>query len=315
MNNYTKVANQVLEDATLSLKAKGLFAYLVKLPEGWKIRIGEVAKHHRDGYDSVHSALNELLAAGYLERFGRSRDKGQVGDWQYHINTGLQPDREKPVQENPQQVLPNREKPVQADLPQAQIESAIAPDRENPQQVSPDREKPDEEKPDEENPDVYIKDLERKDLERKEKVKKEKVADELPDWVPRQDWNDFVKQRKAMRNAPWTPGSASRNLGVLKSIAEKHGVDHALFCLNETIRQSWRGIPRIEPKSAMATSPRYQSADEKNQTVLDNFLNEDNHGKQGNDSSSPDRLFSQHRKDHTKRTALSLVAGLQRRTG
>ena len=29
MNNYTKVSNQVLEDATLSLKAKGLFAYLV----------------------------------------------------------------------------------------------------------------------------------------------------------------------------------------------------------------------------------------------------------------------------------------------
>ena len=271
MNNYTKVANQVLEDATLSLKAKGLFAYLVKLPEGWKIRIGEIAKHHRDGYDSVHSALNELLAAGYLERFGRSRDKGQVGDWQYHINTGLQPDRGKP----------------------------------------------DQEKPDQENPDVYIKDLERKDLERKEKVKKEKsekgeVADGLPDWVPKQDWFDFVKQRKAMRNAPWTPGSASRNLGMLKSIAAEYGEEHAIFCLNETIRQSWRGIPRIEPKSA---TQRYQSADEKNKKTLDNFLNEESNGKQGNDSAGTDRVFSQHRKDNTKRTAIRLVEGLQRRTG
>ena len=271
MNNYTKVANQVLEDATLSLKAKGLFAYLVKLPEGWKIRIGEIAKHHRDGYDSVHSALNELLAAGYLERFGRSRDKGKVGDWQYHINTGLQPDRGKP----------------------------------------------DQEKPDQENPDVYIKDLERKDLERKEKVKKEKsekgeVAECLPDWVPKQDWFDFVKQRKAMRNAPWTPGSASRNLGMLKSIAAEYGEEHAIFCLNETIRQSWRGIPRIEPKSA---TQRYQSADEKNKKTLDNFLNEESNGKQGNDSAGTDRVFSQHRKDNTKRTAIRLVEGLQRRTG
>ena len=47
--SYTKVANQVLEDATLSLKAKGLFAYLVKLPKDWKIRIGEIAKHHKEG--------------------------------------------------------------------------------------------------------------------------------------------------------------------------------------------------------------------------------------------------------------------------
>ena len=317
MNNYTKVANQVLEDATLSLKAKGLFAYLVKLPEGWKIRIGEIAKHHRDGYDSVHSALNELLAAGYLERFGRSRDKGQVGDWQYHINTGLQPDREKPVQENPVQVKPDGENLVQVDLPQAQIESAIEPNRENPVQVKPDRGKPDQEKPDQENPDVYIKDLERKDLERKEKVKKEKsekgeVADGLPDWVPKQDWFDFVKQRKAMRNAPWTPGSASRNLGMLKSIAAEYGEEHAIFCLNETIRQSWRGIPRIEPKSA---TQRYQSADEKNKKTLDNFLNEESNGKQGNDSAGTDRVFSQHRKDNTKRTAIRLVEGLQRRTG
>ena len=317
MNNYTKVANQGWEDATLSLKAKGLFAYLVKLPEGWKIRIGEIAKHHRDGYDSVHSALNELLAAGYLERFGRSRDKGKVGDWQYHINTGLQPDKEKPVQENPVQVKPDGENLVQVDLPQAQIESAIEPNRENPVQVKPDRGKPDQEKPDQENPDVYIKDLERKDLERKEKVKKEKsekgeVADGLPDWVPKQDWFDFVKQRKAMRNAPWTPGSASRNLGMLKSIAAEYGEEHAIFCLNETIRQSWRGIPRIEPKSA---TQRYQSADEKNKKTLDNFLNEESNGKQGNDSAGTDRVFSQHRKDNTKRTAIRLVEGLQRRTG
>ncbi len=298
----------MLEDATLSLKAKGLFAYLVKLPKGWKIRIGEIAKHHRDGYDSVHSALNELLAAGYLQRFGRSRDKGQVGDWQYHINTGLQPDREKPVQENPHQVQPDRENPVQVNLPQAQIESTIEPDRENPVQVSPDRGKPDQGKPDQENPDVYIKDLERKDLikekVKKEKLEKGKVADGLPDWVPKQDWYDFVKQRKAMRNAPWTPGSASRNLGVLKSIAAEYGVEHAIFCLNETIRQSWRGIPRIEPKSA---TQRFQSADEKSQAVLDNFLKEDTNGKQGNHSPLTEELGSKHWADDYQRPSRRVV--------
>ena len=154
--SYTKVANQVLEDATLSLKAKGLFAYLVKLPKDWKIRIGEIAKHHKDGYDSVQSALNELRQAGYLERLGRSRDKGKVGDWDYRINTGLAPDRENPSQENPDQVQPDRENPVQVISALAQTEPAIEPDRENPNATPPDREKPDQE-----NPRVYIKDLQR----------------------------------------------------------------------------------------------------------------------------------------------------------
>ena len=91
MNSYTKVANQVLEDATLSLKAKGLFAYLVKLPEGWKIRIVELAKHHKDSRDSVRTGMLELLKAGYLERLGRSRDKGQLKDYEYRINTDIAP--------------------------------------------------------------------------------------------------------------------------------------------------------------------------------------------------------------------------------
>ena len=106
MNSYTKVANQVLEDATLSLKAKGLFAYLVKLPEGWKIRIVELAKHHKDSRDSIRTGIIELLDAGYLERLGRSRDKGQLKDYEYRINTDIAPRPEKPTLENPVQVEP-----------------------------------------------------------------------------------------------------------------------------------------------------------------------------------------------------------------
>jgi hypothetical protein len=289
MNNYTKVSNQVLEDATLSLKAKGLFAYLVKLPEGWKIRIGEIAKHHKDGYDSVQSALNELRSAGYLERLGRSRDKGKVGDWEYRINASLAPDREKPVQENPVQVEPDKENPVQVDLPPAQVESAIAPDRENPNVTPPDREKPDKE-----NPCVYIKDLEIK----KEKInKKEKVADakykkpptalpDLPDWLPEDLWSDFKELRTAMR-IPLTPGAIKRNINKLKDIAEKYSVEHACFCLSETVANGWRGIPELEPHRARAaTSPRFMSVEEKNRIAAEKFLNGDSDGIEKSDFTS-----------------------------
>ena len=264
MNNYTKVANQVLEDATLSLKAKGLFAYLVKLPEGWKIRIVELAKHHKDSRDSVRTAMLELLKAGYLERLGRSRDKGQLKDYEYRITTDFQPRPEKPTLE----------------------------------------------KPTLENPTLYIKDLERKDLIKEKTKQKEKTP--LPAWLSEELWNDFIEHRKLLRK-PLTPLAATRILKTLEQVAADYSEAEARSCLDTSIACGWLGV--FPPKAQAATSQRYQSADEKNQAVLDNFLKEDTNGKQGNDSPSADRVFSQHRKDDTKRVALSLVEGLQRRTG
>ena len=292
--SYTKVANQVLEDATLSLKAKGLFAYLVKLPKDWKIRIGEIAKHHKDGYDSVQSALNELRQAGYLERLGRSRDKGKVGDWDYRINTGLAPDRENPSQENPDQVEPDRENPVQVISALAQTEPAIEPDRENPNATPPDREKPDQE-----NPRVYIKDLQRNNTntpltpqgETTKPSKKSKKASAatlppLPDWLPKDLWSDFVELRKAMR-IPLTPGAIKRNVTKLTQIAEKYSVEHACFCLSETVANGWRGIPELEPHRARAaTSQRFLSVEERNRIAAEKFLNGDSDGLEESDFGS-----------------------------
>ena len=264
MNSYTKVANQVLEDATLSLKAKGLFAYLVKLPEGWKIRIVELAKHHKDSRDSIRTGIIELLDAGYLERLGRSRDKGQLKDYEYRINTDIAPRPEKPTLE----------------------------------------------KPTLENPTLYIKDLERKDLIKEKTKQKEKTP--LPAWLSEELWKDFTEHRKLLKT-PITPLAESRILKTLEQVAAQHSEAEARQCLDTSIAMGWKGV--FPPRAQAAMSQRYQSADEKNQAVLDNFLKEDTNGKQGNDSASADRVFSQHRKDDTKRAALSLVAAVQRRTG
>lgn len=309
--SYTKVANQVLEDATLSLKAKGLFAYLVKLPKDWKIRIGEIAKHHKDGYDSVQSALNELRQAGYLERLGRSRDKGKVGDWDYRINTGLAPDRENPSQENPDQVEPDRENPVQVISALAQTEPAIEPDRENPNATPPDREKPDQE-----NPRVYIKDLQRNNTntpltpqgETSKQNKKSKKASAatlppLPDWLPKDLWDDFVEHRRLLRK-PLTPLAATRVLKILQDVADQFSEAEARQCLDTSIANGWVGV--FPPKQA-ATPQRYQSVDERNQSVLDDFLKGDANGKPGNDSQSPEELGGQHWADYFQRPSLRVV--------
>ena len=265
MNNYTKVANQVLEDATLSLKAKGLFAYLVKLPEGWKIRIVELAKHHKDSRDSVRTGMLELLKAGYLKRLGRSREKGQLKDYEYRINTDFQPRPEKPTLEKPTLEKPTLEKPTL------------------------------------ENPTLYIKDLERKDLIKEKTKQKEKTP--LPAWLSEELWKDFTEHRKLIRK-PLTPLAVTRILKTLNEVAANYSEAEAQKCLDTSIASGWPGV--FPPKTPTATS-RYQSADEKSQAVLDNFLKEDTNGKQGNDSPLTEELGSKHWADHYQRPSRRVV--------
>jgi hypothetical protein len=147
----------------------------------------------------------------------------------------------------------------------------------------------------------------------KEKVnQKEKTKTPLPAWLSEELWEDFKEHRKLLKS-PITPLAESRILNTLNEVATNYSEAEARECLDTSIANGWLGV--FPPKAPTATSPRYQSADEKNQAVLDNFLKEDTNGKQGNDSPSADRVFSQHRKDDTKRAALSLVAAVQRRTG
>ena len=304
--SYTKVANQVLEDATLSLKAKGLFAYLVKLPKDWKIRIVELAKHHKDSRDSIRTGIIELLEAGYLERLGRSRDKGQLKDYEYRINTDFQPRPEKPTLENPVQVKPSTENPVQVDSPLDQTEPDIAPRPE----------KPTLEKPTLENPTLYIKDLQTNNTntpltpqgETTKQNKKSKKAPAatlppLPDWLPKDLWDDFVEHRRLMRK-PLTPLAATRVMKTLNKVATKFSEAEARQCLDVAIMNGWSGV--FEPKQA-ATPQRYQSVDERNQSVLDDFLKGDANGKPGNDSQSPEELGGQHWADYFQRPSLRVV--------
>ena len=64
--DYTVLDNAFLKDAGLSWKAKGLFAYILSLPEDWKIHLSELETHATDGRDSLRTAVKELKERGYL---------------------------------------------------------------------------------------------------------------------------------------------------------------------------------------------------------------------------------------------------------
>lgn len=106
-SNFTMVSNHVLRNTNLSLKAKGLYAYMWSLPEDWDYSVSGLTKVLKEGRDAINEALKELEREGYLVRT-ILRSGGKFSDMDYILNetpspfTGF-PHTVNPLTENPQQ--------------------------------------------------------------------------------------------------------------------------------------------------------------------------------------------------------------------
>lgn len=73
---YAQIKNEVLTDTKISLKAKGLFAYLYSKPDDWDFSGDRMSKENMEGRKAIYSALKELENEGYLQR--EKRPDGKV---------------------------------------------------------------------------------------------------------------------------------------------------------------------------------------------------------------------------------------------
>lgn len=90
--DYTVISNVFLKDERLSLKSKGLLAYIMSLPNDWVLYVTELSKHHKDGSSAIYSAFKELIELGYVKR-KRERVDGKLGGVDYIVS-------ETPILEN-----------------------------------------------------------------------------------------------------------------------------------------------------------------------------------------------------------------------
>ena len=272
-DGYTQISNKVLQSSDLSLLAKGLLAVLLSYPPNFKVTADWIHKHCDEGRLRVRKVLAELQEAGYLERRSERNDHGHVISWIWDVNQG-----EKMVQ-NMGEIAEPESLPTQKVvsghvglLNQKVVSGHVVP--------------------------IILKET------NKEKVnQKEKTNSALPPWLFPELWKDFVEHRKLLKK-PITPLAETRILKTLEQVAADFSEAEARQCLDTSIMNGWVGV--FAPKQN-ATPQRYQSADEKNKSVLDNFLNEDNHGKQGNDSPITEELGGEHWADYYKRPSLRVV--------
>lgn len=83
--NFTCIDNHLFNDNTLSMKAKGLLAQILSLPDDWKYSVNGLASLFSDGRDAVNGAINELIEHGYITRTKITNEFGVFDGYQYDI--------------------------------------------------------------------------------------------------------------------------------------------------------------------------------------------------------------------------------------
>ena len=106
-SNYTVISNNVFKDQSLSLKAKGLLTTILSLPDNWKYSIEGLTRLCADGRNTVATAINELIKAGYIVRTQKFDESGKFSGYIYDIYEEIPPKiadlsyAEKPFTEKP----------------------------------------------------------------------------------------------------------------------------------------------------------------------------------------------------------------------
>jgi hypothetical protein len=89
--------NSLLNNPSISLKAKGLFAFLQSKPEGWDFSVAKIQAQVKEGKDSITEGLKELELAGYLIR---DKIKNNAGQWDCDYTLFDSPQRVHRIREN-----------------------------------------------------------------------------------------------------------------------------------------------------------------------------------------------------------------------
>ncbi len=81
---WTRLANEVLRDANLTLRAKGLLVQLLSHEDGWQQSLAYAEKQCADGQQSVRTAFRELIDGGYATRTRKKNPNGRFR-WEYDV--------------------------------------------------------------------------------------------------------------------------------------------------------------------------------------------------------------------------------------
>ena len=109
--NYTTISNVFLRDKNLSIKAKGLLAVVMSLPEDWDFTINGICSVLKEGKTAIYSAIQELKDCGYCNVDICRNEKGIIAGNDYTFREF--PNEGNPYPEEPHSDFRHTENPTQ----------------------------------------------------------------------------------------------------------------------------------------------------------------------------------------------------------
>ena len=101
--NFTIADNRIMQLQGLSFEARGLYFYMLSLPDDWEFSEARLAKNGGIGIDKCKRILKELFCIGLLKREFIHNEKGHKKSVYtlYDFSTLEKPTLENPTLENP----------------------------------------------------------------------------------------------------------------------------------------------------------------------------------------------------------------------
>lgn len=95
-NRFATIPNELLNNEEVSLKAKGLYAFIQSKPEDWDFSVLKIASQLKEGREAVIGALQELETARFLHR---QKYKNELGQWDCDYTLYCEPYENLPLQQ------------------------------------------------------------------------------------------------------------------------------------------------------------------------------------------------------------------------
>ena len=101
--NFTIADNRIMQNSRLSFEARGLYFYMLSLPDGWEFSEARIAKNGGIGLDKCKRILKELFDIGLVKREFTHNEKGykKAIYTLFDFTTMENPTAENPTMENP----------------------------------------------------------------------------------------------------------------------------------------------------------------------------------------------------------------------
>ena len=82
---YVSMDREFLIRKDLSLKAKGLLAHMMTLPDNWRFTVDGLVHCHKESKTAITAAIKELEQLGYLRRRYPRNEHGRIDHAEYTV--------------------------------------------------------------------------------------------------------------------------------------------------------------------------------------------------------------------------------------